>query len=460
MSKQLFDELVSELQAGNNELVESKLCDLSDEQIDALFGEAQAFKSLGPATCDRVVLASVSNLRQQYLKKLITTAMVGFLFQMKDEYTVDEEELANPPNKEDFMVEVSSNIIPDDFDQEHFYKMELRKAFSEKCPGQDAESREEMETAIGEDALLEVAAKFAEHLKKLHAVEQKLDMQKYNEAIQSTVREESDRDRAVISKFLTNLFTFNKDKHLKEGHNPTVGDPERQDLEELKGTHAVYDNVPPNDTHCRFTKYFDINYEKMREATKNIYNVKPDLEHAMIVYDIVDSQEDANAFIGKYGSSSKYDIVSFNLNKWTLMGPFKENRERVDYYNKHNQVIKALLEQQEEDNLLGEDMMKKRVKSTKVKAEKVFGKDSPQFGEYKKLVGSMGTDDRVIVEDVDEKTVKVVKETVVDTCTGEELTLDEDGVPTNALEVPVTTINAKTGEVKQSRIFTRADDKK
>ncbi len=99
--------------------------------------------------------------------------------------------------------------------------------------------------------------------------------------------------------------------------------------------------------------------------------------------------------------------------------------------------------------------MKKRVKSTKVKAEKVFGKDSPQFSEYKKLMDIGGKDGTV--EELDEEKVKVSREVVVDADTGEELKLDEDGVPTNAIEVPITTINARTGEVKQSRFFSKAE---
>jgi hypothetical protein len=459
MSSELLDTLLRELDSGNNEFVNAKLNELTDEQIDALFSDAQAFKSIGPASTDKVVVASVSNLREQYLKKLLTTALVSFLFQMKDEYTVDAEELTSPPNKEDYMEEVANHVLPEDFDKNTFYHNELVAYYKQKFPDQENVSISEMEEALTEDELLELSSKGNAELLKLTTPEKKLNAMLYNDAVEAAIKTQSDSERIVIDKFLGWLFKFNKDKHEQKGETPVADDPERKDLEELKGTDVVYDNIPPNDTHCRFTSYYEINYDKLREATKNIYNIKPDLEHAMIVYDVVNNQEEANTFIRKYASSSKYDILSFNLNRWTLLGAFKENRERVDYYNKHNSIIKALLEQQETDNQLAEDLMKKRVKSTKVKAEKVFGKDSPSFDEYRKLSpAELETKYNATVEEIGDDKIKVTREAIVDAETGETLTLDEDGVPTNALEVPITTINAKTGEVSQSRIFTRADE--
>ncbi len=462
MSKQLFDELISEIQAGNVDTVNSKLNELTEEQIDALFGEVRSYKSIGPASNEKVVVASVSNLREVYLKKLITTTMVGFLFQMKDEYTVEEEDLTDPPRRQDFEEQFHHYNIPEDFDADSYYNIGVRKLFLAKFPTVDQKdlSVSDIEKELSDEDLLEVAADAKVQVEKLMKVETRLNESAYNDAIQLAINNQSMQEKAIINKFLNKLFKFDKNKHSREGAHPRNEDPERDSLEELKGTHPVYDNIPPADTHCRFNQYYNINYETMRKATQDIYSDKPDLEHAMIVYDVLDSQEEATKFINKYATSSKFDILSFQLNKWTLMGPFKENRERVDYFNRHNDIIKSILEQQESDNVLGEELMKKRVKSTKAKAEKIFGKDSPQFSEYKKLVGTDGDEQKdTVVEEISEDKLKVTRNVVIDAASGEELKLDNDGVPTNALEVPVTTINAKTGKIAQTRIFTKAEDK-
>lgn len=460
MSKELFNSLIDEINSGNINAVEEKISELSEEQLDALFGEAQPFKSLGAASSDKIVLGSVSNLREKYLKKLVTTAMVGFLFQMKDEHLVDEEALVNPLDKNEFFYEVPQETLPENYNMDILYSEQLSEVYKTLHPDSKTSIVKEMEAALSEDDLLEVSKRVNDKYKEMTKSEKKFNSSKYDEALDHAIQSQSEEEKVVINRFLEKLFKYHPDRDEQPGENEVVDDPERVDVSKLKGTDAVYDNIPPNDTHCRFNSYYEINYEKLRDATHNIYNVKPDLEHAMIVYEVADSQSEVDSFIHKYGASSKYDIVSFPLNRWTLMGPFKENRDRVDYYNKHNSIIKSMLEQQEKDAALGEDLMKKRIKSKKVKAEKVFGKDSAQFDEYRKLNPSeLEAKYNSKVEETKNGDVKITKETIVDAETGEELKLDEDGVPMNALEIPITSINAKTGETSQTRIFSRSEDK-
>ena len=70
--------------------------------------------------------------------------MVGFLFQMKDEFTVDEDELDHPPSKNDFMMDVPAHTIPDNFDTDNIYKTELCAMFREKFPTEEADTLEAM----------------------------------------------------------------------------------------------------------------------------------------------------------------------------------------------------------------------------------------------------------------------------------------------------------------------------
>jgi hypothetical protein len=455
MSKDLLHSLLQEIQSGAD--IDDKLASLTEEQIDALFKESQPFKALGTASTNKIVLGSVSNLREKYLKKLITTTMVSFLFQMKNEFTTDEAHLANPVNKDDFLEQRQVGSLPDNFTTDQLHNKFLLEMYQQAVPNGKAMTYPEMELALTEDQLMDVSKQTKVEYDRLVGKEMVLNSGKYDEAVQSAIQAQSKKERLVVNRFLEWLFKFDSDKHVAEGSNVIDNDPEREDISMRK--EDEYKNIPPNDTHCRFNTYYEVNYEKMREATHNIYNVKPDLEHAMIVYDVKDTKEEVDAFIHKYGSSSKYDIVSFPLNRWTLMGPFKENRERVDYYNKHNSIIKSMIEQQEKDAALGEDLMKKRIKTKKVDAEKVFGKDSPGFDAYRKLSPSELEDKyNAKVENLADGNVRLTRQVVVDTSNGQELELDEDGIPTNALEVPITTINARTGQASQTRIFTRSED--
>lgn len=462
MSKHLLDSLINEIQSGDLTSVESKISQLTEEELDSLFGETIAFKALGTASSDKIVIGSVSNLREKYLKKLITTTFVGFLFQMNSEYTVSEDDLTAPLNKEDFEEEMVGSKLPENFNESILYYDQLSAFYRAKFPESKVSAYKDMEEELTEDDLLEINTKANEEYAKLSAKEKTFNATKYNEALEAAIEAQSNEERKVINRFLERLFKYDADTDAQQGLQEIEDDPERTDIQELKGkdpvTNAVYENIPANDTHCRFNTYYELNYEKMREATHNIYNVKPDLEHAMIIYNVVDTQAEVNSFIEKYGATAKYDILSFPLNKWTLMGPFKENRDRVDYYNKHNNIIKSMLEQQEKDAALGEELMKKRVKSKKIKSEKVFGKDSESFNEYKKLSPSeLEGKYNAKIEEIDDDNVKITREVHVDAETGEKLELDEDGVPMNALEIPITNINAKTGETSQTRIFSRSE---
>lgn len=462
MSKQLLDSLINEIQSGDLTSVESKIAELTEEELDSLFGETVAFKALGTASSDKFVIGSVSNLREKYLKKLITTTFVGFLFQMNSEYTVDENHLTTPLNKKDFEEDVVGSRLPENFNESILYYNQLSSFYRSKFPESKVSAYKDMEAELSEDDLLEINTKANEEYERLSAPEKTFNAAKYNEALEAAIENQSKTEREVIGRFLQRLFKYDSDVDAQKGEQEIDNDPERTNIEEMKGkdpiTNDVYENIPANDTHCRFNTYYDLNYEKMREATQNIYNVKPDLEHAMIIYNVVDTQAEVNSFIEKYGATAKYDILSFPLNKWTLMGPFKENRERVDYYNKHNSIIKSMLEQQEKDAALGEELIKKRVKSKKIKSEKVFGKDSESFNEYKKLSPSeLEGKYNAKIEEIDDDNVKITREVHVDSETGEKLEMDEDGVPMNALEIPITNINAKTGETSQTRIFSRSE---
>ncbi len=450
-TKNLYAELIQDIQEGKTEQSEIKINQLSAEELELLVKETQAYKALGTASSEKHVLASVSNLRERYLKKLITTAMVSFLFQMESEYEVDQEDLTNPPNEEDFMEDGVVQVEELNYDK--FYNEALVAKFQELFPNQlDVVVYKDMENQLNEDDLMEVANAANKSMEDLNTPKKTLNRSKYNEAIETAIKDQSSSERTVINKFLKRFFHYDPVEHVQEGLEPNVnGDPEREDT-------SKYEHIPPNDTHVRFNSFYEINYEKLRQATLDIYNVKPDLEHAMIVYDVVDTQKDVDSFVSKYGASSRHDILAFPLNCWTLMGPFKQNLERVDYYNKNNAIVKSMLEKVEEDNTLKEELLKKRVKTKKVRSERIFGKDSPEFEQYRKHNPSeLETKYNITMEETKEGDIKVIKEITVDAETGEELKLDEDGVPLTALEVPVTSINAQTGETSQTRFFTQAE---
>lgn len=152
-------------------------------------------------------------------------------------------------------------------------------------------------------------------------------------------------------------------------------------------------NDPPVDLYHHMRRYMQNHYESLREVVDAVYNEKPDLEFCAIYYSHHKTQEEAKEFRIKNERDFKAEVFTLEPGV-SILGPFKENRDRVDFYNKNMEVIKKLSEQMEADQKLGEDMMKKKIKNKKAKSVAEVGKDAPGLAQYTKDIGtieSLGT---------------------------------------------------------------------
>lgn len=157
-------------------------------------------------------------------------------------------------------------------------------------------------------------------------------------------------------------------------------------LEEVRG---VYEWIPPVNVFHHFDRYLSNHYEQLREAVHVLYNDKPDIEYAVCYHDTFSTEEDAKNWRIMHESKFITAVFSICNGKWTLMGPFKENRERIDFYNKNTEIIKRMFEQMESDQRLGADLMKKRVAIEKEKSIKANGLDDPQLEQYRQALGTI-----------------------------------------------------------------------
>lgn len=157
-------------------------------------------------------------------------------------------------------------------------------------------------------------------------------------------------------------------------------------LEEVRG---VYNWIPPVNVFHHFDRYLSNHYEQLREAVHVLYNDKPDIEYAVCYHDTFNTEEDAKNW--RIMHENKFITAVFGIcnGKWTLMGPFKQNRDRIDFYNKNTEIIKRMFEQMESDQRLGADLMKKRVAIEKEKSIKANGLDDPQLEQYRQALGTI-----------------------------------------------------------------------
>lgn len=325
---------------------------LTDEQIIELRKRINPYgrtiEGQGNLTC-----LSITNLQEQYMKRFLMTGLISFLYRRCDEYELDDgEPVETMDDHKSFMVKY------------------------EKAIEEAKEATKYLETVDTESKNLDFKQE-AEILKNKRLVERGLGFKK----------------RLIVRQFLDEQFSFNPDKHVKTAYSDNPLDPERKKPAKLASkedtninkSHAA-NHIPSTDIFHRWNYFLDTNYEEIRCAVRDIYCEKPDLEYAVLPYEQFDTEEEAKRFVQKHKKEVIADILTLYNGKWNLMGSFKKNRERINFYNEKTSVVEQIFKQIESDKKVGAELMRKRVKRKKVKNKKEYGAEVPKmFEEYSKL---------------------------------------------------------------------------
>jgi hypothetical protein len=403
---------------------------------------------------EKYTCISFTNLKEKYMQKLLTTALIGFLYQMSSEYTIEDEELTVLLNKADFMDEVEN---PDKNNTNHIsnlefqYYEELKKEYLENRETKVSEDSEEYKV-LTEDEETELRNKVNKKIEAEFSDKQVFNNEKFLKKKEELVNEQSAEEQVVINRFLNKLFKYNPNTHTTSVFNKDNEDPERQMNSTLKDNEFTQ-VIPPNDTYGRFNYYYDVNYEKLRQAVMYLYNDKPDTEVAINIYDSFDSVEECNEYIEKNQDNVICNLLNLTNYKWNLLGSFKQNRDRISFYNSNTKILENIMKQQEDDAKMGKVLLDARVRKKKVKNIKEYGKDHPSFLKYKQANPNEITTIGKQIE-IDENKVTVTEEIEVSE-TGTKL--DDDGTPSDCLEIGVTSINLKDNSIKTGKIYSKAE---
>lgn len=263
------------------------------------------------------------------------------------------------------------------------------------------------------------------------------------------------------------------------------------------------ETVPPQDTFHRWAYYTEVNYEELRTVTEALYPERADLDWAIALWEVFEgSQAEVDAAFDKhcqrYQDEVPSSIRALEFGSWSLLADFKENRKKIQFYNKNTEVLKRILDRHADDKRIGAELMRNRVRQTKAHNIATAGPDAPGLKEYRRANAERGQDlgvkgvERVISPEEMrrlEKTrgdVKAARElelleqletTIRDLGAiekGRDLTAEERrdldaaradigrvremvAVPYDAVQVDVFTTNAATGEVAKSHFYTKAE---
>jgi hypothetical protein len=202
---------------------------------------------------------------------------------------------------------------------------------------------------------------------------------------------EPEEDKAVIKKFLNRWFDFDPEVHVRSAQRENSKDPERKKLSRADFMKKYPGMIPdvPTDTFFRWNYYEEVNFEEIREMVNVLYCEKPDLDVAINIFGLFNTEKDALKYKDDHLDELMTDLHVVQNGQWALMGDFKENRKRLDFYNKNTQIIKAILDQNIEDGKIAKELMHKRISRDKKKNVEEAGPDDPGLKNYSADYGTI-----------------------------------------------------------------------
>jgi hypothetical protein len=324
---------------------EQTLDSLTKEDIAKLSGAINPYQI--PTSTESYINISINNITEEYNKKLLTTALIAYVYRMLFEYEASDETKAEIKTFLNHQFEYD----PD---------RHLRSAHKENLADPERmrldDARAEMSTGTGK-----LKPSCREH-KKEHAccgsVEKATTFQATIELMKicnKMIASASSDDNAGLL-----LKTYKKLGQVKDSLKACGP-------RSLRESEAALNHIPSANMFESFKRYLGANYDALRFATHSIYSEKPDLEFAITYYDWFNTAEEAREHQIKHQGEFKSEVFTIGNKGVTLLGPFKENAERVGFYNKNLEVLKSMMQQNEDDMKIGEELTKKRIKTVKTK---------------------------------------------------------------------------------------------
>lgn len=387
----------------NPEIINS----LTDDQVIDLRKYISPLGNIVDTNKSYAVL-SILNWRESYLRNLIVTSFVGYLFKIASEYEphIELEIERSNYNK-------ATELHPD-------YAAELTKEYESRCTLIKKIARGTIDRFLKShlyfdpnkhiraatssvsddpdrnviwptpDAIVDAAKKTHEILTKDVNKEHQYLVDKLTNVsslLSSTINEVSSVKTMIMDlypdgQYPDQLYIIVKKLNtLKQIQSDLkkVADPIMND----NCKHILHEDIPV-DVYHHFNRYITNNFEKLTEVTNKLYNTKPDIEFSVILHDTFKSDDDAKKYLMKHKSEFRTDTQIIETGGVTLLGPYTENRNRIDIYDKNTEILKRIMDQAEADHKLGKDLMEKRLKTQKRKNIEDAGPDDPSLVEYTK----------------------------------------------------------------------------
>lgn len=200
--------------------------------------------------------------------------------------------------------------------------------------------------------------------------------------------------REIIRDFLSSMFEYDPDKHVQECGRPPKTEKDIETAKKVMEEYRLVDEgdltkvagsaTIPNDTFAWFRMYQKDNFEQLRWATMILYGVLPDLELMIQPCEVFDNMDEYKVYEHMHRDALQYPLTAISFGKWNILGPFQKNKDKMSFLNKNTEILAQILEQHKKDELIGADLMKRRIKERKKENIRRDGPDSETLGDHLK----------------------------------------------------------------------------
>lgn len=381
--------LAKDLEDILNELDASNIEDLTEDELLELRKQLNPFgRTIEGA--DNYLNFSCMNLKEEYLKKLIITGMIGYL-----NTAVNEYQLPDGLPVIDVYDYCKDPTLIDSFSKDWTITDKIKKDLDD--------NKEAMKKRVIIKEFLEEMFQFNpdKHVRSAYKPQPKdiargiIDTPAANLAINTLKKKDAqfredmllfDRVQKLVNMKETNLtpeMQIAQKIATPEAHYAKI-DYASWTPEDRNVLYTVYNMIPPIDMFHKFKNYYEINYDKIREATQYLYCDKPDFDLAVNPYSWHETLEEAEAFQKKHRGEVITDIMTAHSGKWNFFAPFAKVRENVKFYNENTVILEEIAKQIESDAKMGGELMKNRVKQGKKKNIEEEGEEAEMFAQWKK----------------------------------------------------------------------------
>lgn len=140
--------------------------------------------------------------------------------------------------------------------------------------------------------------------------------------------------------------------------------------------------TPAADFFHRWQRYEDQNASAIHKDLLSAYNYRSKHQAAVQVYDVFNTEEEAQEFVKRNSATVGVDLLIGQTNKWLIIQDNEQFLDKTLFADDEDRLLTGLLEQMRKDAKIGEDMIKKRVETKKKESEAVNGKVPDEAREF------------------------------------------------------------------------------